>query len=170
MTRSRLRPSPALLLAICALIVALGGTALAGGVLNKKKVNKIITKRAPGLSVSHASTADSANTAQSAANADSAASVGGVSIQPVLLAAPDPSFVTILDVGGSTVALNCNISLGLELARGVSSPPLTGQWIRDGLSPLVANLPAGSGTSTNGSALGLTATVRQASGHVTRLT
>jgi hypothetical protein len=56
------RPSPAMLLAFAALIVALGGTAIAGGVITKKKVNKIITNRAPGLSVSHAKTADSATT------------------------------------------------------------------------------------------------------------
>ena len=57
------RPSPAMLVAIAALIVALGGTAVAGGVLNKKKVKKIsknvadsqITARAPGLAVASAS-------------------------------------------------------------------------------------------------------------------
>jgi hypothetical protein len=52
------RPSPAMGVAMVALIVALGGTAVAGGVLNKKRVNKIITKRAPALSVNHAKTAD----------------------------------------------------------------------------------------------------------------
>jgi hypothetical protein len=56
------RPSPAMVIAVVALIAALGGTAVAGGVLNKKKVNNIITNRAPGLSVSHAKTADSATT------------------------------------------------------------------------------------------------------------
>jgi len=52
------RPSPAMVIAIVALIAALGGTAIAGGVLNKKKVKNIsnnqITKRAPGLSVANA--------------------------------------------------------------------------------------------------------------------
>jgi hypothetical protein len=57
------RPSPAMLVAIAALIVALGGTAVAGGVLNKKKVNNIISNRAPGLSVGSAKNADSAKTA-----------------------------------------------------------------------------------------------------------
>jgi hypothetical protein len=57
------RPSPAMVVAIIALIAALGGSAIAGGVLNKKKVNKIITNRAPGLSVSHAKSADTASTA-----------------------------------------------------------------------------------------------------------
>lgn len=37
-----------------ALFVALTGTAVAGGVLNKAKVNKIINKRAPGLTVANA--------------------------------------------------------------------------------------------------------------------
>ena len=59
------RPSPAMLVAIAALIVALGGTAVAGGVLNKKKVKNIsnnqITNRAPGLSVNNAKTADKAS-------------------------------------------------------------------------------------------------------------
>ena len=40
-----------MVVAIVALITALGGSAIAGGVLNKKKVNKIITNREPGLSV-----------------------------------------------------------------------------------------------------------------------
>ena len=60
------RPSPAMLVAIAALIVALGGTAVAGGVLNKKKVKNIsnnqITQRAPGLSVASANTAGNSNT------------------------------------------------------------------------------------------------------------
>jgi hypothetical protein len=55
-----------MIVAIVALIAALGGTAIAGGVLTKKKVNKIITNRAPGLSVAHAKSADSATTAGAA--------------------------------------------------------------------------------------------------------
>jgi len=55
--------SPATVIAMLALIVALGGTAVAGGVLNKKKVNTIINNRAPGLSVLKAKSADSAGAA-----------------------------------------------------------------------------------------------------------
>ncbi len=44
-------PSPSLIVSVIAVIAALAGTALAGGVLNKKKVNHIISNRAPGLSV-----------------------------------------------------------------------------------------------------------------------
>ena len=51
MKRKFRRPSPAMVIAIVALIAALGGTAIAGGVLNKKKVNKIINNRAPALKV-----------------------------------------------------------------------------------------------------------------------
>jgi hypothetical protein len=52
--RRKLLPSPAMIVAIVALIVALVGTAFASGVLSKKKVNKIITNRARGLTVANA--------------------------------------------------------------------------------------------------------------------
>lgn len=58
---SKFRPSPAMIVAVVALIVALGGTALAGGLLNKKKVNTIISNRAPGLTVASAKKADDAD-------------------------------------------------------------------------------------------------------------
>jgi len=79
------RQSPALILGVIALIAALSGTALAGGFITKKKAKKIanneITKRAPGLSVAHASTADSAGVANkvgplSAGKFDYRASIG----------------------------------------------------------------------------------------------
>ena len=57
----KFRPSPAMVVAVLALIVALGGTAIAGGVLNKKKVNNIITNRASGLKVASAKKADDAD-------------------------------------------------------------------------------------------------------------
>jgi uncharacterized cupredoxin-like copper-binding protein len=63
-------PSPAILVAVLALVAALAGTAVAGpdastSAITKKKVKKIATKQihklAPGLSVAHADTADNAN-------------------------------------------------------------------------------------------------------------
>jgi hypothetical protein len=57
----KFRPSPAMIVAMVALIVAIGGTAVAAGVLNKKKVNTIITNRAPGLTVASAKNADNAS-------------------------------------------------------------------------------------------------------------
>jgi hypothetical protein len=74
-----LRPSPALLVGIAALCLGLGGTAIAGpdGIrealtkakvtkakvkkISKEQANKQIDKRAPGLSVANAATADSAD-------------------------------------------------------------------------------------------------------------
>jgi hypothetical protein len=77
------RQSPALVVAIIALIAAFGGSALAGGPVNKKKAKKIannvVTQRAPGLSVAHAATADSATTANSANTAGTANKVGPLS-------------------------------------------------------------------------------------------
>ena len=67
-------PSPALVISVIALIVAVGGGAYAiGASTNKtirKVVNKQITKRAPGLAVKHAVSADSATSAKTAAAAD----------------------------------------------------------------------------------------------------
>jgi hypothetical protein len=74
------RPSPAMIVAIVALIAALGGTAIAGGVINKKKAkniaNNVVTQRAPGLSVSHAVSADNANNANNANNLGGTAASG----------------------------------------------------------------------------------------------
>jgi hypothetical protein len=76
------RPSPAMVIAIVALIAALGGTAIAGGVINKKKAkniaNNVVTQRAPGLSVSHAGSADNATNATNAGNANTANSAKNV--------------------------------------------------------------------------------------------
>jgi len=61
--RLKQHATPATVISIIALVVALGGTAVAGGVLNKKKVNTIIDNRAPGLSVLKAKSADEAGKA-----------------------------------------------------------------------------------------------------------
>jgi hypothetical protein len=82
MKRVLRRPSPAMVIAIVALIAALGGTAIAGGVINKKKAkniaNNVVTQRAPGLSVSHAGSADNATNATNAGNANTANSAKNV--------------------------------------------------------------------------------------------
>jgi hypothetical protein len=91
-------PSPAMIVAIGALIVAVAGTAVATPIavksLNKKekkvvkkiagkKANQAIDQRAPGLSVKHAGSADTANSAASADTAKGVApdSVGAAGIQ-----------------------------------------------------------------------------------------
>ena len=72
-------PSPALIVAMIALVLALAGTALAGGTaakLTKSKVRAIavqeIEKLAPNLNVNSAKTATTADSAKTATTADSA--------------------------------------------------------------------------------------------------
>ena len=64
------RPSPAFIISVIALIFAVGGglafAKLSDGKQDKKVANKVVTKRAPSLSVLHAKTADSATTATTA--------------------------------------------------------------------------------------------------------
>ena len=59
------RPSPAMVVAIVALISALGGTAVGAAFVTKKQAKKIaknqVNKLAPGLSVASAKSADNAN-------------------------------------------------------------------------------------------------------------
>src|SRR5262245_7307969 len=86
-------PSAAIVVAVAALVAALAGTAVAGedariSAITKKKVKSIVTKRsdalAPGLSVAHADSADTATSAQTATRAQSATTaqnantVGGI--------------------------------------------------------------------------------------------
>jgi hypothetical protein len=79
-----------MVVAIVALLAALGGSALAGGVLNKKKVNAIarnqaesaITRRAPGLAVNSANTAGKADSANTAGNAGTLGGLGPASFGP----------------------------------------------------------------------------------------
>lgn len=97
--RLKTHASPATVIAIVALIAALGGTAVAGGVLNKKKVNKIINNRAPGLSVLKAKTADSATTADKAGKAGN---VFGAT-------ANDGGSITTATLAGTTVQKTSNV-------------------------------------------------------------
>src|SRR5262245_13682161 len=79
----RVRPSAGLVVAMVALIAALGGVAAAGPIrkaLTRTKVVTIadqeISSKAPGLSVSHAKTADTAGSASSANHATQADNAG----------------------------------------------------------------------------------------------
>ena len=75
---TRRRPSPALMIAVAALAAALAGTAVAdptgsASAVSKRKVKRIakkqVNKLAPGLSVAHADSANSAGTADTAKSA-----------------------------------------------------------------------------------------------------
>jgi hypothetical protein len=77
---TRNRPSAAMIVAVLAVSLGLGGSAVAAsGVLTKKQVKQVkrisdkqITKRAPGLAVASAKRADTAARADTAKNADTA--------------------------------------------------------------------------------------------------
>src|SRR4051794_38590096 len=82
----RLKPSPALVLASIAVLLALTGAAIAGPraisraltkatvkKISKKQANALITKRAPGLAVASAQSAQSADSANPSAFAQVAA-------------------------------------------------------------------------------------------------
>ncbi len=88
------RPSPAIVLAVVALVFAMAGSAVAGtdglsSKITKSKVKKIakkqINKAAPNLSVAHADTADQATNATNATNATTA----GIGLSPVAYATVD---------------------------------------------------------------------------------
>ena len=76
--RVRRLPTPAFVISVIALIVAVGGGTYALAALNRGKVKNIsrrqanqqIRKKAPGLSVLHAQSADTATNADSATNLD----------------------------------------------------------------------------------------------------
>src|SRR5690349_7698966 len=68
------RPSPALVVAVLALVVALGGGQIADAASSKKQITAIVNKLAPGLSVLKAKSADTAKDADTAKSADRATS------------------------------------------------------------------------------------------------
>jgi hypothetical protein len=76
MQRRKLRlPSPAIVIAMIALSLVLGGTAIAAGTstpLSKKQVTKLVKKLAPKLSVKHSKSATNATNAVNATNATNA--------------------------------------------------------------------------------------------------
>ena len=115
MGRIRTLPSPALVVALLALVAAVTGAAVAknGKTVTKKQAKNIasnqITQRAPGLSVAHAGSADEA------VNADA---VGGQRIVKIFakLPAPTPSFTKIADLGGGfELRAACPNGIGAEL-------------------------------------------------------
>ena len=111
MTKSKgRRPSPAMIVALAALVVALAGTAMAAptaikSILNKKEKKQVknisknqVNALAPGLSVKHANSAGSADTAKDAN------SLGGVNLKDVVVAKSanpgaqcDPNSTTLID-------------------------------------------------------------------------
>jgi hypothetical protein len=101
MSKRRFRlPSPALVIAMLALALVLGGTAVAatvGGHADAKADTKLVKKLAPTLSVKHAKSADNATTA------------GGQTVQKVQWKVPpNTGTQTIFALNGLTVAGSCD--------------------------------------------------------------
>jgi hypothetical protein len=125
LSRLKRHASPATVIAIIALVVALGGTAVAGGVLNKKKVNTIISNRAGGLSVLKAKTADSAGSADSAkaSNVFGAETTGGSGIEKATLP--------------GTTATKASNTFTIHFPRPVVDCVVTGTGMFDGNTSVV---------------------------------
>ena len=127
------RPSPALFVAIIALVAALGGTAvalpgkgsvdkndLAKNVVKSKNIAKGAVKSSDikdngvkGVDIDESSLSQvpSAASATNAANADA---VGGTRVVAINAFIPDGSAANILNVGGLTIAASCAANSTLE--------------------------------------------------------
>ena len=117
------RSSPAMIVAVTALSVALVGTAIAGPdavvslldrgekrqvkKIAKRQANKQIKKKAPRLSVANAENADNATTAGTAANS---VTVGGNRVVKIAYRTPgvNGDNQTILDLNGLQMKADCN--------------------------------------------------------------
>jgi hypothetical protein len=103
----------ALVLAVIALVVAIGGGTVAiatsTGAREKKVVTRIVRKLAPRLSVAHAGTADRAGTAGSA---DDAGKLGG---SPASAFEPRPQWA-LVNSGGTVLAQSGGISVNTTYA------------------------------------------------------
>jgi hypothetical protein len=126
MSRIRALPSPALVIALLALVAALTGAAVAksggGKSVTKKQAAKIadnqITARAAGLSVGHASDASNATNATDATNATNAGAVGGQKVIKVFAKLPfqTPSTTPIANLGeGFQLTGTCTGGFGAAL-------------------------------------------------------
>jgi len=125
------KPSPAMIVAIAALVVSVGGTAVAGPIaeisLNKgekKQIRKIsgkvsnrqITQRAPGLSVAAANIANVANAANVATTANNAKTVDDEAIDNDKLADDSVDGSKVSDDSLSASDLGPNSVGGSEIA------------------------------------------------------
>ena len=128
------RPSPAMIVAGTALIIALAGTAMAAptaikSILNKKEKKQVkniaknqVTSLAPGLSVKHANTA---GTADKAKDADA---LGGQSLANIAVARSDPSTGGQCDPNSTAFAECASVDINLPHAGRVLLIGTGGQY------------------------------------------
>lgn len=162
------RPSPAMVIALVALVAAFAGESIAGVAtkalskkekkqtrkLAKKQANKQINRRAPGLSVNHANTANSAtsagsathantaNTANTATSADSASNanaVDGKSVATWLEGGVGGFNKLLFALGGFELRLSCGP--GGAVIRANTTDASTGSYIEED-SGAAVTLPA----------------------------
>jgi hypothetical protein len=115
------RPSPAMIVAIVALIAALSGTAIGAAFVTKKQSKKIaanqVNKLAPGLSVASAKSADSASNATTADKAKNVLAAS-VSAAGTLLHATDPGITSSGSAGNYDVFFPRDITTCSFVAGG----------------------------------------------------
>ena len=140
----RRRPSPAMIVAATALIVALAGTAMAAptaikSILNKKEKKQAsniaknqINALAPTLSVKRATTAGSADTAKRADAATNADALGGVALKDVAVARSDPSTGGVCDPGTTTFITCASVTVNVPHDGRVLLIGTAGQYSFDG--------------------------------------
>ena len=116
------RPSPAMIVAATALIIALAGTAMAAptaikSILNKQEKKQVkniaknqVNKLAPGLSVASAKNADAAKRADAAGNADT---LGGQSLANIAIGRSDPTTGGVCDPAGLTFVTCASVDVTL---------------------------------------------------------
>jgi hypothetical protein len=133
MGKERLRialPSPALILAFLALVLAVGGGAFAIASSNSKQVrriaNKVVSKRAHRLSVRHAKRADTATLADHATAADTATdalnagATGGMHLAKLDARMPPGGNATVFNANGLTLIATCSGANELNLTATTS--------------------------------------------------
>ncbi|HEY6636421.1 MAG TPA: hypothetical protein VIZ61_01950 [Solirubrobacterales bacterium] len=165
------RPSPAMVIAIVALIAALGGTAIGASFVTKKQTKKIaknqVKKLAPGLSVASAKKADDADKLggagaaayQTAAASDlrsdtNALTTSNETVLSANITLPAAKTVTAIASveavadGGGNDNINCNVNIaGTDGAR--QSTYITPNGLENSTTlPLTQSLALGAGTHT----------------------
>jgi hypothetical protein len=164
--RIRRLPSPALVISAIALIIAIGGGTYAIAALNSAKVKKIarkqadkeIKKKASGLSVAHAVSADSATNATHATTADSATdagTVGGETVKKFFMKGPANTPETeILHLDGLSISAGCDGTA--KPIVDASSDTTTSQLKVHGTGSGGVAFSSGWSTGSSGTAIGLT--------------
>jgi hypothetical protein len=169
--RFRRLPSPALVIASIALILAVGGGSFALAITDKKSdkriakrvSNKQITKRAPGLSVNHANSANTANHANSADTAGSAqannvyfAVINGTGATPTLASGSSGVSVNPTRPGAGTGLVTVNFPVNVDacavtVTATSGGDPIVGRKsdIGSGASPVIATFRSTTGTREN---------------------